>query len=197
MKKIILILGLLTFLITDSARAFLSQGYNVEQLAEKAHVIFMGEVTQVVISDNSQNYPYVQVYFRVYESMKGSVPSVYSFKQFAPKVGKQFSLMGMDRDTYVPGQKLVMFLGAPSPVTGLSAPENFETFVLQSKSDRPSDLDRAVILNNHTGEKITSRLTKNLQKTSSIRAAEKIKKGSNQSTLSFKDFRTLIQASVQ
>ncbi len=184
-----------------SAEAFLSQGYNIEQLAEKSHVIFMGEVTQVVISPasgNSQGLPYIEVFFRVNESLKGNVSPVYSFKHFAPRVGKQFKLLGMHKDSYVPGQKLVMFLGSPDATTGFSAPENFELFSIQTKSDRPSDIDQAVVFNKQYGEKIGQKLFQNLQKTSTIRAMEKIsKKTKPTSVLSFKDFRSLIQASIQ
>ncbi len=199
-KKIVTVAFLLG-VFAPSAQAFLSQGYNIEQLAEKSHVIFMGEVTQVLISPasgNAQGYPYIEVFFRVNESLKGNVSPIYSFKQFAPRVGKQFKLLGMHKDAYVPGQKLVMFLGSPDATTGLSAPENFELFSIQTKSDRPSDIDQAVVFNKQYGEKVGQKLFQNLQKQSTIRAMEKIsKKTKPTSAMSFKEFRTLIQASIQ
>lgn len=199
-KKILTVAFFLGW-FSSSAEAFLSQGYNIEQLVDKSSVIFMGEVTQVDISpasSNPQDLPYIEVYFRVYESLKGSVSPVFSFKQFAPKVGKQFKLMGMDRSSYVPGRKLVMFLGSPSPTTGFSAPIDLELFALQSKSSRISDIDQAVVVNQFYGQKIGQKLFQNLQKQSTIRAMEKITKNSNaSSTMSFKDFRKLIQASIQ
>jgi hypothetical protein len=199
MKK--LIFGILILFVSGSANAFLSQGYNIEQLSEKSSFIFMGEVTHVVsspVSNDSHDFPYIEVFFRVYESLKGDVSPVYSFKQFAPRVGKQFKLLGMHRDSYIPGQKLVMFLGSPSKTTGFSAPENFELFVIQSKSDRPSDIDQGLVFNKQYGEKIGQKLFQNLQKTSTINAMEKIsKKSKSNSAMSFKDFRNLVQASIQ
>lgn len=196
MKKIILLLSLF---VATSAQAFVSKGYNIEQLSQKSHVIFMGEVTKVEISPvNSAGLPYIHVYFKVYETFKGNVPAVYSFKQFAPKVGKQFQLLGMDREAYRPGEKMIMFLGAPSEDSGFSAPPDFQTFALQTKSSRSSDLDQAIVLNKQHGEKIGNKLFQNLQKPNSLKALEKLRKNSKTNNgVIFRDFRSLIQASVQ
>jgi hypothetical protein len=198
MKKIIL--GIFALFISTSANAFLGRGYNIEQLSTKANVIFMGEVIKVETRQSSSNpadLPYIQIYFKVFETLKGGVPAVYSFKQFAPKVGKQFQLLGMDRHAYVPGQKLVMFLGSPSSHTGFSAPEDFQLFGLQSKSDRQNDLDQAIVFNKQFGDKVGDGLFQHLEKANTKQVVEKIQKAPQSNGVTFKDFRNLIQASIR
>lgn len=202
-KKIILIVAIFG-LFSSSAQAFLSRGYNIEQLSQKADVIFMGEVIDVVpspASNNPNELPYVRVKFKVFEGLKGNVPSIYSLKQFAPKVGKQFQLLGMSQNAYVPGQKLIMFVAAPSAQTGFTSPIDMQLFLVQSKSSRLSDIDEAVVLNKQHGERTEQALLKDLQNPKTIQAMRKIQTSKNTtravSTMSFKDFRTLIQASVQ
>ena len=199
MKKIVLLLSLI--LCSTHSHAFLSHGYNVEQLSSKANVIFMGEVAKIEESpatNNPSDLPFVQVRFKVYESLKGNVPPVFSFKQFAPKVGKQYQLLGMDKHAYVVGQKLVMFLGSPSQTTGLAAPQDFQLFMLQPKTNRQADIDQSVIYNKQLGDKIGTTLFQNLQKTNTLRLVEKMEKNQKAFTgVSYKNFRELIQASVK
>ena len=200
LKKIVTVAFLLGF-FSSSTEAFLSQGYNIEQLSSKADTIFMGEVTQVEsspVSGNAQDLPYIQVYFKVFESFKGAVPATYSFNQFAPKMGTQFKLLGMSRDSYVPGLTVILFLGTASPRTGFEAPADFHLFALQTKSSRQSDIDKSLILNKYHGEKVGGGLFENLQKTNTLRIVNNMnKKNKLTSGVTFKDFRDLIQASVQ
>ncbi len=184
---------------SHSAWAFLSQGYNIEQLSQKADMIFIGEVLEVHESPaNSTDYPYVEVYFKVFESLKGEVPAVYSFRQFAPKVGKQFKLLGMGKNVYNPGEKLVMFLGSAGS-KGLSAPIDLQLFQIQTKSNMQKDMDEAIVLNKQLGEKPAGRLFQNLQNKKTLEVMEKISKKSKlqRPGVQFQDFRELTQASLQ
>lgn len=203
MKKVLL--GLLIVGVASSAQAFLSKGYNIEQLSQKADKIFMGEVVSVTASPestNSDHLPYIRVNFKIHEGLKGNIPATYSFKQFAPKVGKQFKLLGMDQDAYVPGQKLIMFLAAPSAQTGFTSPIDMQLFTVQTKSNRVSDIDNAIVMNKQHGERTQEALFTNLHNPKTIKAMEKIQTqkqtpGKIATGMSFKDFKTLVQASVQ
>lgn len=203
-KKIIVIAWMLGA-FSDPAQAFLSKGYNIEQLSQKSDKIFLGEVVSVTpspASGNPDHLPYIRVNFKVHEGLKGSIPATYSFKQFAPKVGKQFKLLGMDQDAYVPGQKLIMFIAAPSSQTGFTSPIDMQLFTVQTKSDRLSDIDNAIVMNKQHGERTDQALFKNLQNPKTIKAMEKIQTQKQSSakmtsSMTFGDFRTLIQASVQ
>jgi hypothetical protein len=195
MVKMFRITFLILFFLSTHASAFLSRGFNIEELSERAHVIFLGEVIKVETDTvDPQNPRYTEIFFRVLETFKGNTGTVYSFKQIPTKSMKKF---GMGEMNYQKGQKLVMFLTQPSSVTGKSSPLDFQLFALQSKPNSPT-LNNAIVTNRAFGEKAGAGLFDNLQKQNTIRAAEKIKKDfKNKSGMSFQDFRSLIQASVQ
>ena len=195
MKKLaVFLFGLL---IATQSRAFLSQGYNIEQLSTKADLIFMGEVTQVTESPSAASIPYIEVHFNVFESLKGAVPASYTIKQFAPKVGKQYQMLGMGKNAYVVGQKLVMFMGAANASSGLSAPTDFQLFMIQTKSRRQADIDQALVMNKQFGEKIGEGLFQNLQKESTRRIMNRMPTQTKSKGVAFKDFRELVKASVK
>lgn len=133
--------------------------------------------------------------------MKGNIPTVYSYRQFAPKHGKNYELIGMDKSSYKVGDKVVVFLGGPSKA-GFSAPIDFQLFKLLTKSNRQQDLDHAIIVNQQFGVKANQDLFKNLKKKKTIEVKNEIdsknkKSASQQNHMNFGDFRKLIRASVE
>lgn len=202
MKKIILILASLSLFATN-AHAYLVKGFNIEELSSRSTSIFMGEVLSVSPSPVITNgIPYIEVKFKVFETYKGSLPSTYTYHQFAPKVGKQFELIGMERGSYVVGNKLVVFLGGPSSA-GFSAPIGFQLFKLLTKSNDQKDLDKAIIVNRQFGEKaVDDHLFKNLQKKKTMEIEQEIRSKNKDSKSEFSnmnlgDLKKLIRASVE
>lgn len=184
MKKLIAISAIF---FAANAHAFLSRGYNIEQLSSVAHAIFLGEVTQ--ISPNSAGY--VEVTFLVYESFKGNVPGSYTVRQIDSSKSKHIDIPKIN---YKLGQKLVMFMTEPSPTTGKSIPVDFQLFDIQTKSNRQSEIDKAIVVNQTFGDKAGKGLFNGLQKSATKQIVTRINPSRG---ISFKDFRSLIQASVQ
>jgi hypothetical protein len=95
---------------------------NLAQLTDAAHVIVRGHVLSANYEAHPQfsNLKTVVVTLRVADTLKGSAPAVYTFRQFIWDVRDQFNTAG-----YRPGQELVLLLTQRSSL-GLSVPVGLE-----------------------------------------------------------------------
>ena len=95
---------------------------NLAELTNAAHVIVRGHVLSASYEAHPQfsNLKTVVVTLRVADTLKGSAPAVFTFRQFIWDVRDQFNAAG-----YRPGQELVLLMTRPSSL-GLSVPVGLE-----------------------------------------------------------------------
>jgi hypothetical protein len=119
-----LIAALLALTGTGATAASLTNT-NLVDLLRDANAIVVGEVRDVTDGIDAQGLPYTEVTLAISETMKGSVASTYTFRQFglmAPRPAGDGRVMmpapaGFPR--YAPGEQVVLFLYTPAALTGL------------------------------------------------------------------------------
>ncbi|MDO8644375.1 MAG: hypothetical protein Q7S00_05355 [bacterium] len=126
MKKITLFSLLVFFLfVKPAAASFFTASLNLEQLIEFASDIFTGEVIQVENGWDSKKRPVVTVALAVEEVYKGEVGARYTFTQLRNMTEEELKgritlIDGMP--VYTKGEHLFLFMSAPHPKSGLTAP---------------------------------------------------------------------------
>lgn len=118
----VLLVALSLSFYCEAQRGAITAPQNLAELTDGAELIVHG----FVVAARSEPHPQLQglntvvVTLKVKETLKGSAPALYSFRQFIWDVRDRFNAAG-----YRKGQELVLMMTKPSAV-GLSAPVGLE-----------------------------------------------------------------------
>lgn len=168
--RLALLLLVLLLLTSPAAaqRGAITRPQNLAELVEEAEVIVRGEV----LSAHVEAYPEfrnlwtVLVTLRVHETLKGSAPSTYTFRQFIWDAGDRLEAAG-----YHKGQKLLLMLIAPNAL-GLSSPAGLEQGRFRIVRDAEG---RETAVNGHSNAGLLHELSKHAARRGLVLSAQQEK----------------------